>query len=270
MLIACRVIATFPKMALLAVLLASCAVSTVHFNSLNSESKVSLAATLNKPEGLGPFPAVVLLHGCGGLQPKVRAGLTHHADFLERQGFVTLIVDSFKPRGIFDFDGLCRSDSKMLLAREYRLHDAFAAAKYLRSLEFVQPENIFVVGQSHGGKVAMMAVQKGIIEQYDFNNKFRAAVAYYPFCQLPPELDSPLLVFIGKKDDWTFYYDCRRAKNWLDANMYQVVIYPNATHSFDLPIGSETYLGHSLRADRAATQDSRQLMLEFFRESMAK
>ncbi len=30
-------------------------------------NSVTLSAELIKPEGAGPFPAVVLLHGCGGL-----------------------------------------------------------------------------------------------------------------------------------------------------------------------------------------------------------
>src|SRR3989339_2086767 len=30
---------------------------------------LNLTARLSKPEGEGPFPAVVLLHGCSGMQP---------------------------------------------------------------------------------------------------------------------------------------------------------------------------------------------------------
>jgi dienelactone hydrolase len=39
---------------------------------------------LFKPDGDGPFPAVVLMHGCGWLQQPVRAAMSSHAEYLVR------------------------------------------------------------------------------------------------------------------------------------------------------------------------------------------
>jgi dienelactone hydrolase len=38
-----------------------------HVTFPSADGDVTLAAALLRPEGRGPFPAAVLLHGCGGL-----------------------------------------------------------------------------------------------------------------------------------------------------------------------------------------------------------
>ena len=62
---------------------------------------------LSKPDGDGPFPAVVLTHGCSGTERKtshqtVWRGLLQHAKLLKKNGYVTLIIDSFHRRRITD------------------------------------------------------------------------------------------------------------------------------------------------------------------------
>jgi dienelactone hydrolase len=57
---------------------------------------VSLTGILTKPEGNGPFPTIVLLHGCSGLQhSKSRSELWSNR--LVNWGYVTLQIDSFGP-----------------------------------------------------------------------------------------------------------------------------------------------------------------------------
>ena len=52
---------------------------------------------LAKPDGAGPFPAVVGLHGCAGMHETTKRKL---ADDLVTWGYVALLVDSFATRGI--------------------------------------------------------------------------------------------------------------------------------------------------------------------------
>ena len=74
--------------------------NTVSFQSSTATfggGALILTGRLNKPDGEGPFPAIVLLHGCGGIQPK----RDHRwAERLSGWGYVTLQVDSFWPRGL--------------------------------------------------------------------------------------------------------------------------------------------------------------------------
>src|SRR5439155_21464561 len=70
---------------------------------------------LAKPEGAGPFPAVIALHGCGGMPDTKKQKLAHE---LVAWGYVILLVDSFATRGIdhactggvLDIAGKRRSD----------------------------------------------------------------------------------------------------------------------------------------------------------------
>src|ERR1700732_145750 len=52
---------------------------------------------LAKPEGAGPFPAVIGLHGCAGMRDTTKRKLV---DELVGWGYVVLLVESFATRGI--------------------------------------------------------------------------------------------------------------------------------------------------------------------------
>ncbi|MET0567794.1 MAG: dienelactone hydrolase family protein [Hyphomicrobiaceae bacterium] len=58
---------------------------------------------LAKPDGAGPFPAVIGLHGCAGMHEATKQKLT---DGLVARGYVVLLVDSYATRGI---DHACTS-----------------------------------------------------------------------------------------------------------------------------------------------------------------
>src|SRR5919109_4615213 len=67
-----------------------------------------IAMRVVRPDGAGPFPAVVWLHGCGGVTP----GARHLEDWtrrLTRMGYVVAIPDSFTdrgyPRGVCGYGG---------------------------------------------------------------------------------------------------------------------------------------------------------------------
>lgn len=52
---------------------------------------------LAKPDGAGPFPAVVGLHGRAGMHDTTKQRLAEH---LVARGYVVLLVDSYATRGI--------------------------------------------------------------------------------------------------------------------------------------------------------------------------
>lgn len=75
--------------------LAACQSTKVSFpNAALSagESAREIQGFLAKPEGSGPFPAVVLLHTCGGVQPHV---LVDWPAYLVSIGYVALTVDPY-------------------------------------------------------------------------------------------------------------------------------------------------------------------------------
>lgn len=217
-----------------------------------------LKAELFKPKGDGPFPAVVLMHGCGGWQPAVLGGLHAHASTLVEAGYVVLNLDSFGPRGTGG-GVICESIPKLVRALDYRTDDAFDALRYLRTLNYVEADDIFLMGQSNGGSVAINAAKAK-------RRGYRAVAAYYPWCGslggAKVTLTAPLIVFAGQRDDWAPAWQCRH-KRGVGASL-QVIEYRNAAHSFDLPIMQQRYLGKLIGYDKTATEDSRAQMVAFF------
>ena len=229
-----------------------------------SKYSTTLRGYISKPDGDGPFPAVILMHGCGGLQPAVQGSLDNHASYLVQNGYAALILDSFSSRG--SSGGMvCESEDQLSAARFYRAYDAYNAMLFLKKQAFVEGKNIFLVGQSNGGSVALK-ISSGIYsDQFPGSPRFRAIVAYYPWCRtLPRSLDTPVLVFGAGRDDWTSPDYCNLMKDSTRGESLEVVIYPEAHHSFDLPMAITSYLGHTVGGNPAATTDSRRRMVAFF------
>jgi dienelactone hydrolase len=66
-----------------------------------SASPASLPGELTMPGGVGPFAAVILLHGCRGVgPPEARERLREYASWYADRGYAGLILDSFSSRGV--------------------------------------------------------------------------------------------------------------------------------------------------------------------------
>ena len=85
------------RLALVAVVatavMAGCA-GKIAFDNVTPGTPQRIEGKLYKPDGRGPFPALVLLHGCQGV---VRQTQTW-AHWLRERGYVALVMDSFGPR----------------------------------------------------------------------------------------------------------------------------------------------------------------------------
>lgn len=201
--------------------LGACSTS-VKFKTMALDEKM-LAGYLLKPDGDGPFPAVVMLHGCDGLQDIYRPW----AFRLRKWGYVTLRVDSFSPR---NESYLCGYRS-FIISPSKRGFDAHGARLYLAGLPFVDQNRIAVIGWSHGGSSALWAVSS-----YHVHGKtlepFSATIAFYPSCEAyHTNPTSPLLILIGEKDTWTLALYCEHLLKDIDG--VTIKVYPEAHHSFD-------------------------------------
>jgi dienelactone hydrolase len=99
---------------------------------------------------------------------------------------------------------------------------------------------------------------------------FRAVAAFYPHCsplQNISPLKSGVIVFAGEKDDWTPAFSCTIAKgiDRMPGADFELIVYPEAVHGFDLDIQTQTYIRYLVGYNAYAASDSRDRMLAFFK-----
>ena len=125
------------------------AMSALPLNTSGAAERVSIAAQgftlageLFKPLGAGPFPAVLALHGCGGLYDRDGSLNPRHADWAERlvrEGFAVLLPDSFGSRGI---GSQCSLRNRQVRAGRERVTDALVAKAYLERRSDIKPGSV--------------------------------------------------------------------------------------------------------------------------------
>jgi dienelactone hydrolase len=216
----------------------------VHFSSAGLDPGQQLRGLLFRPEGAGPFPAVVAMHGCSGLiQSKGKmferdAGWAHE---LRNRGFITLFVDSFGSRGVAA--GCAAGSDPVAKPWAERTYDSYAGLAYLQGRADVIADRVGLIGWSHGGATVMFTVstQGKARPSHLPHGDFRAAVAFYPgWCRagwMPANWAPamPLLVVLGGADNWTVAAPCAaitQAAAKAGAPV-ETVIYPGAFHDFD-------------------------------------
>jgi dienelactone hydrolase len=252
----------------------------ISFESATPKKPDRVEGRLVKPGGAGPFPALVLLHGCHGVSPQVHAWGRWLAD----RGYVAFVVDSYGPR---KEPADCKDDpSGGGMPNTARFDDAIAALRYLQVQPFVVPDRIASFGWSQGGEFAMSVINGPTLDRARARGValprvgYAAAIAMYPGgCgDYAKELVvRPLLLLIGGSDDWTPPRYCREMAANMKARGAEVTLveYKGAYHYFDVvgqqkvvlkdieqPFTPGTY-GVTVSYDRLAATDA-QKQIEAF------
>jgi pimeloyl-ACP methyl ester carboxylesterase len=107
----------------------------------------TLSGTLYLPDGTGPFPAVVWVHGSGARERLVY-GSARVDDFVARG----IAVYSYDKRGVGSSGGHCCPVHFDLLA-----NDALSAVNALRTLSAIDPDRIALMGVSQAGWIVPIA-----------------------------------------------------------------------------------------------------------------
>ena len=228
------------RLALVAVVatavMAGCA-GKIAFDNVTPGSPQRIEGKLYKPDGRGPFPALVLLHGCQGV---VRQTQTW-AHWLRERGYVALVTDSFGPRND-PADCKGGDDSGPSTAR---FDDAIGALRYLQAQPFVIPDRVASFGWSQGGLFAMSVINGPTLERARARGVtlpragYAAAIAMYPGgCEayVKELVIRPLLLLIGGADNWTPPQYCHEMAAAMKARGADVTLveYPGAYHYFDV------------------------------------
>ncbi len=225
---------------------ATATVSAVHFPSCDGDlthgAPTSLDGILYMPAGVGPFPAVVALHGCNGLRDAhgdMSARDREWAERLRDLSYVVLYPDSFTPRGV---DEICSRSPQPVRPSYERNRDAYGALLYLQSLPQVSADRIALMGWSNGAIAVLFAAASTThARPAGLLHDFRAAVAFYPDCRSTLADNEwtpafPIHIFIGALDDWTPAPPCQAlAERPANGGRLAVTVIPGAFHDFDAP-----------------------------------
>jgi dienelactone hydrolase len=199
---------------------------------------VSIAGELRIPQGAsGRLPAVILLHGSGGLN----GGNELWAKHFNEMGIASLLLDSFSGRGI-----VSTSTNQALLGRLNMILDAYRAFDVLAAHPRIDAKRVAVMGFSRGGQSALYSSLKRFQDLWNPNAVFAVHIPLYASCTTTfigdTDVTGPIRQFHGADDDYVTVAPCRPYFERLRAagRDVQLTEYPGAHHTYDNPLGPKT------------------------------
>lgn len=198
---------------------------------------VRIGGELRLPPGTGRFPAVILVHGSGG----VGANVNRWARELNSIGVAAFVMDSFTGRGIVQ-----TITDQTQLGHLAMIVDAYRALDLLSKHMRIDPSRIALMGFSKGGFVALYANLKRFQRMYaPAGAEFAAYLPFYANCSRSyidddKVSDQPMRLFHGVADDWVPIAPCREyvARLRQAGKDVQLNEYAGANHAFDNPLNA--------------------------------
>ena len=244
-----------------------------------------------RPEGAGPWPTVILFHGCGGRRPY----LADYMRDIAAAGVLAISVDSFETRGMSRMRALATVCTGAELQGWLRAGDVLAAAWGVRRMPDADATRLALAGWSHGGWSIMDLMTMPLIRPGEAGiadpdptllDGVKALVLAYPYCgpgalsQLRPWRRTPdVFAFVGENDRVAHPGLCRRAFRAAERSGARVTTWflPGATHAFDengaeLPRFVEAAQAVGLagfRFDESAFAEARRRTAEFLAGAFA-
>lgn len=108
---------------------------------------LALAIEIFRPEGVGKFPTVLILHGFTGYKEE-----NNLVDIAHKLATIGIVTVRFTASGFGDSEGSITADYRF---GSYRT-DADSVYAYIQKLDYVDPACIGVCGHSMGGKLSIL------------------------------------------------------------------------------------------------------------------
>jgi dienelactone hydrolase len=173
---------------------------------------------IQRPQGPGPFPAILLVPGCEGIAPS----RSQTAGELVSHGYIVVFVDYLSARGLHTG---CRDEvSPDDVGRDIR-----AVSTHVRSLSDVRARAVGAVGWSLGGSGVLASL---VGAEWDRQPPLDAAVAFYPLCRglRPLRTTVPTLLLLAGLDDIAPLAYCKDLIG-RSAGRVQVHTFPEGFHA---------------------------------------
>jgi dienelactone hydrolase len=192
---------------------------------------------LRLPDGPGPFPVVVQMHGCGGLQPAQFA----YAEAAQARGIAAVVVDSMAPRGIGKAQARLTVCTGARLRGPERAQDLVAALHWLERQPWADTDRVAAAGWSHGGWSVMEALAAA--PMHPRLAELKLVALFYPYAGVLARTAAqgwgphrpPVFACLAGRDGVVGARGPRRALARLQADGLAVSILdlPEASHAFD-------------------------------------
>jgi len=199
---------------------------------------VNIVGHLFVPPGNAKVPAVVLVHGSGGIY---EAELDYWPKQFNAAGIAVFTLDMFGPRGV---KSTAEDQSQVPFAAD--VADAFAALKMLATHPRIDAQRIAVMGFSRGGTAALRVDVERVIASQKLPDGLRYAAVIptyaggcagiFRFLVKPGVFSkAPMLFIHGDADDYTPIEAC---KDYADkiakaGTPVEFVVIEGAHHKFD-------------------------------------
>ena len=197
-----------------------------------------LGAELRIPQGQkAKFPAVVLIHGSGGVSGSM--DLWVHA--LNQAGIATLVVDTFSGRGITS-----TVQDQTLLHSLAMMVDGYRGLDLLAKHPRIDATKISIMGFSKGAVASVFSASTRFKALYGSTAKFASHIGLYTPCNTRFMGDtevtgSPMRFFHGTSDDYVNVVPCRALVAELQSKGVDISLteFPNTQHGYDSPLAPE-------------------------------
>ena len=147
-----------------------------------------------KKQEVTRFPAVILLHGSGGIRNERE---NYYAKLLASKGYAALIVETYASR---------KNASVQSISTLAQVGDTYAAYDYLSKRDDIDITKVFTWGFSMGGYSSYYITDKVINRiASDTEKNFAGHISFYPGWQItfenPEPTKAPLLAVLGGVDE---------------------------------------------------------------------
>jgi dienelactone hydrolase len=216
-------------------------------------------ADIVKPEGPGPFPVVVQMHGCGGKKDFQRTW----AQEAVKAGWAAIVLDSYGHRGISRLGAYATVCTGSRLWGRERAGDLYAALAWARAQPWADGDRMVAAGWSHGGWAVLDALAMAPGAEMADATKLEGladeplagvvgAFLVYPYCSFGCvarrhglRFDARPLALVGSKDAIVGGDSLRTTLSALNApTAVRVEWLDGATHAFDEPEARDLRVRH--------------------------
>jgi dienelactone hydrolase len=196
---------------------------------------VTLAGALRFPPSASRLPAVVLVHGSGGIS----GNIPMWEQDLGALGIATFTIDAMSGRGL---KGV--GTNQAILGRANMIIDIYRALEVLAKSDRIDPERVAIMGFSRGGQATLYASLTRFQKMWNRSGITPAAyIPFYPDCSTTYKSDTeitarPIRIFHGAPDSYNPVATCKAFAERLKAAGRDIEIaeFPNAPHGYDNPL----------------------------------